>query len=58
MFGIFLDYFSSLITNLKFFFMFYSNLCTRFLSPQYLGLKAGPQISVTDRYQAGVVRPP
>ena len=40
------------------FFMFYSNLCTRFLSPQYLGLKAGPQISVTDRYQADRVRPP
>ena len=58
MFGIFLDYFSSLITNLKFFLCFIQIYVPDFCPPQYLGLKAGPQISVTDRYQADRVRPP
>ena len=44
MFGILLHYFSTLITNLKSFFLFNTNFYTPFLISHYLGTRAGPDV--------------
>ena len=55
-------YFSRLIFDAdnesEVFFLFYTNFYTPFLISHYLGLWVSPQTSVTDRIQAGGMRPP
>ena len=55
-------YFSRLVFDAdhesEVFFLFYTNLYTSILISHYLGLWVSPQTSVTDRIQAGGMRPP